>query len=85
MRGRWIDGKEKTWAFVFRVIDIEGQGVVGRGLQQMRSMHVVCCMIDVIEDMVHLEDVMNYFLTAFTQKSIHTVEPVDMPGCFTTS
>ncbi|WP_404332282.1 hypothetical protein [Mesobacillus maritimus] len=48
-------------------------------------MHVVCCMIDVIEDMVHVEDVMNYFLTVFTQRSINTVEPVDMPGCFTTS
>ncbi|WP_349774414.1 hypothetical protein [Mesobacillus maritimus] len=51
----------------------------------MRSMLVVCSMIDVIEGMVHLEDVMNSFLTAFTQRSIHTVEPEDMLGCFTTS
>lgn len=84
MRGEWIDTEEKPWACVYRGIDIEGQVAVGRGLQPMRSMHVVCCMIDAIKDMVHREDVMKYFLIVCTQKSIHTVEPADMPGCFTT-
>jgi len=42
-------------------------------------------MIVVINDMVHVGDVMKFFSIVCIQKSIHTVEAADMPGCFTTS